>query len=79
MVYCICRNSIFLKGVNCLTESRKRGRPFAEKPLDIDVKVRLDAETAAALDRYCEKHGMQRAKAIRAAVVGMLAADRAGK
>ena len=51
------------------------GRPKAEKPLDIDCKVRIDAETAARLDKYCKRHDTRRALAIRAAILAMLDAD----
>lgn len=60
-----------------MNENRKHagGRPKAQNPLDIDVKVRLDALTAAELDRYCDRHNTRRAAAIRSAVLAMLAED----
>ena len=48
------------------------GRPIAENPLCIDVKVRFTSEDAQRLAAYCEKHGIRRALAIRSAVLQML-------
>ena len=45
--------------------SPRTGRPKAENPKSYDAKVRLDSETKAKLDRYCEEHGITRAEAIR--------------
>lgn len=45
--------------------SPKIGRPKAENPLSIDVKVRLNSETNAKLTDYCETHNITRAEAIR--------------
>ena len=45
--------------------SPRTGRPKAENPLSIDVKVRLDSETNEKLTGYCEAHGITRAEAIR--------------
>lgn len=47
---------------------QKRGRPKSDKPKSIDVKVRLDQETADKLDAYCEKEKIPRATAIRIAI-----------
>lgn len=44
------------------------GRPKSDNPKDIDIKVRVDAETNVKLLTYCEKHGITRAEAIRAGV-----------
>ena len=43
----------------------RTGRPKAEKPLNVDVKVRLDDSTAEKLEEYCKTHGITRANAIR--------------
>ena len=64
------------KGGCILSENRnKGGRPFAENPLCIDVKVRLTEADAQRLDAFCKKHGTRRAIAIRRAVLQMLDAD----
>lgn len=45
--------------------SPRTGRPKADNPLSIDVKVRLDSDTNEKLVDYCESHGVTRAEAIR--------------
>ena len=45
--------------------SPRTGRPKSEKPLDVDVKVRLDSATNKKLEEYCKAHGVTRAEAIR--------------
>ena len=52
--------------------SSKRGRPFAEKPLDHDLKVRVDNDTFVLLERYCEKHDTNRAALIRSLLMKYL-------
>ena len=47
------------------TMSPRTGRPKAENPLNVDLKIRFDQETNARLIRYCEKHGIPRTEAIR--------------
>ena len=51
---------------------QKRGRPKAENPKSVDIKVRLDQRTADKLDDYCEKEKIQRATAIRTAIESLL-------
>ena len=48
------------------------GRPIAENPLCIEIKVRFTAEDAKRLAAYCESHDIRRALAIREAVLRML-------
>ena len=60
-------------------ERHAGGRPFAEDPLCIDVKVRFTADDAQRLDAYCNRHSTKRAQAIRGAVLQMLDADSAEK
>lgn len=48
--------------------SPRTGRPKAEKPKDIDVKVRFDKEQHEKLLRYCEEHNITRTEAIRQGV-----------
>jgi len=48
--------------------SPRTGRPKAENPKDIDVKVRFDKELHAKLLKYCEENGITRTEAIRQGV-----------
>lgn len=48
--------------------SPRTGRPKAEKPKNVDVKVRFDEESHERLMQYCENHSMTRTEAIRKAV-----------
>ena len=45
--------------------SPRTGRPKSANPLNVDVKVRLDAETSKRLDEYCNENGITRTEAIR--------------
>ena len=45
--------------------SPRTGRPKAENPLNVDLKVRFDQETNTRLLAYCEKYGVTRTEAIR--------------
>ena len=51
------------------------GRPKSEKPLCVDVKVRITADDAQRLEEYCMKHEMKRSFAIRAVILRMLDDD----
>lgn len=55
--------------------SRRTGRPKAEKPLEHDCKCRFNTEQLIRLDEYSVRHGIKRAQAIRAAVLEMLDRD----
>lgn len=44
---------------------KKIGRPKAEKPKNESIKVRFDSELFKALDDYCKKNNLTKAKAIR--------------
>lgn len=48
--------------------SPRTGRPKAENPKNIDVKVRFDKDLNDRLLQYCEQHGLTRTEAIRQAV-----------
>ncbi len=48
--------------------SPRTGRPKAENPKDIDVKVRFDKELHTKLLAYCEERGITRTEAIRQGV-----------
>ena len=41
------------------------GRPKAENPKDIRFSIRLDADTKAAVQKFCLERGMTTAEAIR--------------
>lgn len=45
--------------------SPRTGRPKADNPLAIDLKVRLDSDTNQKLLAYCEKNNVTKAEAIR--------------
>lgn len=45
--------------------SPRTGRPKAENPKDIDLKVRVDNDTHEQLLRYSEKNNITKAEAIR--------------
>ena len=45
--------------------SPRTGRPKADNPLNVDVKVRLDSSTSKKLEDYCKKHNITRTEAIR--------------
>lgn len=45
--------------------SPRTGRPKADNPLSVDIKVRLDNDTNEKLLEYCENHNITRAEAIR--------------
>ena len=48
--------------------SPRTGRPKAEKPKDIRYSIRLDQETEAGLQSYCDQHEITRGEAIRRAI-----------
>lgn len=52
--------------------SPRTGRPRAERPKNLDIKVRIDADTNALLMQYCEKHSITRAEAIRRGIAALL-------
>ena len=41
------------------------GRPKSPNPKSIDIKVRIDGETNEKLLKYCKKHQITKAEAIR--------------
>lgn len=53
--------------------SPRTGRPKAENPKDIDVKVRFDKDLHEKLLEYCQKHNVTRTEAIRQGVHLLLA------
>ena len=52
--------------------SPRTGRPKAENPKDIDVKVRFDKELHERLLAYCKDHGIARTEAIRRGIYLLL-------
>lgn len=56
--------------------SPRTGRPKAENPKDIDVKVRFDRLTHEKLLAYCQERGITRTEAIRKAVQVLLDAEK---
>ncbi len=56
--------------------SPRTGRPKSEKPLSVDVKVRLDSETSDRLDEFCKMHGITRAEAIRQGIHLLLSKEK---
>ena len=55
--------------------SPRTGRPKAENPKNVDLKVRFDQETNERLLKYCEKHLVTRTEAIRRGIHLLLDAD----
>lgn len=53
--------------------SPRTGRPKAENPKDIDVKVRFDKDLHDKLLAYCQENGITRTEAIRKGVHLLLA------
>lgn len=45
--------------------SPRTGRPKLDKPLNVDVKVRLDNATNEKLEEYCKTNSITKAEAIR--------------
>lgn len=53
--------------------SPRTGRPKADNPKDVNLTVRLDAETNNRLWDYCEKNEITRGQAIRQGIHLLLA------
>ncbi len=45
--------------------SPRTGRPKAENPKNVSIKIRFDEETNKRLMKYCEKNKISRTDAIR--------------
>lgn len=52
--------------------SPKMGRPNAERPKCIDIKVRIDEITNEKLQSYCKANNIKRAEAIRQGIAMLL-------
>lgn len=44
---------------------KKMGRPKAVNPKSVGLSVRLDADTAEAMEGYCRRNGVSKGEAIR--------------
>lgn len=44
---------------------KKMGRPKAQRPKTIELGVRFDADTAEALEGYCQRHNVSKGEAVR--------------
>ena len=55
--------------------SPRTGRPRAEKPKNLDIKVRIDVDMNELLMQYCERHSITRAEAIRRGIAALLELD----
>lgn len=56
--------------------SPRTGRPKAENPKDVDIKVRIDDDTNKKLLAYCEAHSLTRAEAMRRGLSLLLAQNK---
>lgn len=52
--------------------SPQKGRPPSKNPKNIEVKARLDEQTARRLLAYCEKLGITRTDALRKGIERIL-------
>ena len=52
--------------------SPQKGRPPSENPKKVEVKARLDEQTARRLLAYCEKLGITRTDALREGIKRIL-------
>ena len=56
--------------------SPRTGRPKADNPKSIDIKVRLDEKTNEQLLNYCKKHNLTRAEVMRLGLLTLLAKEK---
>lgn len=56
--------------------SPRTGRPKAENPKCVDLKVRFDRDTNERLLAYCQKHGVTRTEAIRRGIQLLLGQEK---
>lgn len=53
--------------------SAKMGRPLkSSKPLNVDIKIRIDEDTNQKLIDYAEKHGLSRTDVVRKGIEKIL-------
>ena len=55
------------------------GRPKVKKPKDIKYSIRIDADTEARLQAYCEENDISKGEAIRAGIELLLKKKKGGK
>ena len=56
--------------------SPRTGRPKAENPKTVDLKVRLDEKTYEKLLLYCNNHNLTRAEALRKGLSELLSKEK---
>ena len=56
--------------------SPRTGRPKAENPKNVNIKVRFDEQLNQRLIEYCQKHNISKTEAIRQGVHLLLATDK---
>ena len=56
--------------------SPRTGRPKADNPKSIDIKVRLDESTNDKLLAYCKKHNLTRAEVMRMGLLELLSKNK---
>nr|WP_083908907.1 CopG family transcriptional regulator [Ruminiclostridium cellobioparum] len=56
--------------------SPRTGRPKADNPKNISIKVRFDEEINNALTAYCAKHNISRTEAIRQGLKMLLSKEK---
>lgn len=52
--------------------STKMGRPKSEITMDIDLKVRIDRNTNAALEKYAKENNITKAATVRRGIMLLL-------
>lgn len=56
-----------------MTKPSKMGRPLkSAKPLNVDIKIRIDEETDNRLKEYASKHSMSRTDVVRKGIQKVL-------
>ena len=65
-----------LKKSEVRTLSPRTGRPKAENPKIVDVKVRLDEKTNQELLAFCKENNVTRAEAIRRGILTLLSKEK---
>ena len=53
----------------------KMGRPKTKNPNEINLTIRLNAELANKLDKYCKDNSVSKGEVVRKGIESVLAAD----
>ena len=53
----------------------KMGRPKTKNPNEINLTIRLNAELASKLDKYCKDNSVSKGEVVRKGIESVLAAD----